>query len=264
MHYFLLTILFTSVFFSILILLSLPVLLGRGVKDTTQKIQNLKPIALSGKILFVSDFHLRDPKVRVNLATQGISSIVIVGDFFDSERHFKRFGETLEERIENGLSVFLSKEFQGDIYFISAYTHDPQLEQFELEYEQKRFFHVGKMAKFSMQGTEVVALHGNELHDGVFGGGISWFMQKIGFPLPLERLGKQRFKIPQETWFLAGHSHVPALHQESKTANTGSFVGVPLNKLIFHIPIGTGVVIENGEVELMHFNTPPSSNMYSF
>jgi predicted phosphodiesterase len=247
-----------------LVFLSVPVLLGRGVENTAQRIEALKVIDLPGKTLFVSDFHLTDPEARAYLNTEGISHVVIVGDFFHSPTYFAEFGDTTKERIENGLGVFLPKEFQGDVYFISAWTHDPQFDQLEFEYGGVKFLHVGKAAKFSIQGTLVTALHGNELHDGVIGGGISWLLGKFGMPLPLERFAKTRFGIDKDTWFIAGHSHVPALHEKSKTANTGSFVGVPFNNLIFRIPVATGIVVGDGEVKLVHFNTPPSSKIYSF
>jgi predicted phosphodiesterase len=245
------------------IALELPVVLGLGVTEASVRIKALQPIELSGKTLFVSDFHLKSAEVRVDIDETEIKQFVIVGDFFHGQNYFEQFGETQEERIRKGLETFLPLGFQGNVYFISAYTHDPQLEPFTFGYGDVQFFHVGKLAKFSIDGVSVVALHGNELHRGVFGGGISWLFQKFGIPLPLERLGRFRFGIEKEIWFVTGHSHVPALHFESKTMNTGSFVGVPFNDF-FRIHVGTGIVVEQGEVELLEFSTPHSAGLFLF
>lgn len=256
--------LFFIVVFVGFLFLELPILSGRGVKDIAQSIQDTKVIELSGETLFVSDFQLMTPLVSGNLSMEGVSNIVIVGDFFHSQDHFERFGANLQERIENGLGVFLQEGFQGNVYFISSLSHDPQLDQFELELTGVKFFHVGKIAKFLIDGTEVVALHGDELYDGLVGGGISWVAKKFGMLLPLERLTKAKLNIAKETWLITGHSHVPGLDQVSKTANTGSFVGAPLNDLIFHIPIGTGIMVKNNKIELVYFTTPPFSKPYWF
>lgn len=249
---------------SALLWFELPIVFARNAKETAQKIAALEPIALSGKTLFVSDFQLTEPEAKVNIGVDGVEQVVIIGDFFHSQSHFELFGQSVQERVQNGLAVFLKERFEGNVYFISAYTHDPQLEPFEFDYGDMRFFHVGKAAKFVIDSLEVVALHGNELHDGVIGGGVSWLVGKLGMPLPLERLGKRHFGIEEKTWFFAGHSHVPGLDQESRTGNTGSFVGAPLNDLVFRLPIGTGIMVENGEAELVHFDTPPASDIYPF
>ena len=166
--------------------------------------------------------------------------------------------------ITNGLGVFLQEGFQGNVYFISSLGHDPQLDQFEFEFKGVKFLHVGKVAKFLIEETEVIALHGDALYGGIVGGGISWVAKKFGMLLPLERLGKAKLNIAKETWLITGHSHVPGLDQVHKIANTGSFVGAPFNDLIFHIPIGTGIMVKNNKVELVYFTTPPFAKPYWF
>ena len=259
---------FFSIFFIALfagfLFFQIPILYKRGIDDVAQTIQNSEVIELSGKTLFVSDLHLITPEARVNLNVEEISHIVIVGNFFDTQEDFERFGTNLQERIENGLGVFLEEEFTGNVYFISSFNHDPELDEFELEIKGMKFFHVGKSARFLIEGTKVIALHGDELYNGVIGGGISWLFGKFGILLPLERLGKTKLNIEKETWLITGHSHVPGLDQVSRVANTGSFVGVPFNDLIFHIPIGTGIMIKNDKVELVYFTTPPLAKPYWF
>lgn len=247
-----------------LVFFEIPVLQKAGVKNVVQSIQDTEVIELSGKTLFISDLHLITPEVQINLRVKEISHIVIVGNFFDTQAAFEGFGTTMQERIGNGLGVFLQEDFKGDVYFISSVNHDPQLDEFELEVKGVRFFHVGKIAKFLIGETKIIALHGDELYAGVIGGGISWAAKKFGILLPLERLGKAKFNIEKETWFIVGHSHVPGLDQASRTANTGSFVGAPFNDVIFRLPIGTGIMVENNKVELMYFMTSPLANPYWF
>ncbi|MCH8048974.1 hypothetical protein IIC44_02670 [Patescibacteria group bacterium] len=115
---------FFSIFFIALfagfLFFQIPILYKRGIDDVAQTIQNAEVIELSGKTLFVSDLHLITPEARVNLNVEEISHIVIVGNFFDTQEDFERFGTNLQERIENGLGVFLQEEFKGDVYFISS------------------------------------------------------------------------------------------------------------------------------------------------
>ena len=260
------TLIFLSavVIFTGFLFFEIPVLQRTGAKDVVQSIDDIEIIELSGKTLFISDLHLITPEVQINLPVEEISHIVIVGNFFDTQDDFERFGATMQERIGNALGVFLQEDFIGNVYFISSLNHDPQLDEFELEVKGVKFFHVGKIGKFLIGGTKIIALHGDELYDGVIGGGISWLLEKFDILLPLERLGKAKFNIEKETWFIVGHSHVPGLDQASRTANTGSFVGVPFNDLIFRIRVGTGITVKNGKVELVYFMTPLSAKPYLF
>ena len=77
-------------------------------------------------------------------------------------------------------------------------------------------------------------------------------MQRFGYSLVLERLGRKKFEISNDTWIINAHSHVPAIDQRAKIANTGSFVGAPFN-FFLHLPIGTGVVFDSGDVQLLKF-----------
>lgn len=229
-----------------------PILLRTDVKDLSQTFQNLEPIRLQEPTLFISDLHLKTSTTRLMFDQEGIKNIVIVGDFFHSPDYFADFGNEDRERIKKGLKAFLSESFRGNVYYISAYSHDPQLETMEFEADGVKFSHAGKHAKFIVGEKEVFVLHGNEIFGGAVGGGISRIAQMASFPLLGERIMRARADIPAETWIIAGHSHVPALHPKSKTANTGSFAGVPFN-LFFQIHVGTGILFSEGNVRLIEY-----------
>ena len=223
-------------------------------KGAKEQLEKQEVIELSGKTLFISDFHLKKWHVggSFDLDVSGVKQVMIVGDFFDSKGDFRAYGVTDAERIERGLRTFLPADFTGDGYFVWGYGHDPVLPESEYSLRKLQFYYLGEFGKFDIDGVSVVMLHGQHLHRGFLGGGFSWLVQKLNYPLLLERVGRNRFELDEDTWLIAAHSHVPALHAESKTANTGSFAGVPFNSF-FKIPVGTGIIVEDGEVRLVKF-----------
>lgn len=228
-----------------------PIFVSVDAKDFQKKMEAAETIELSGKTLFISDFHFQDPETKISFDVEGVEHIVIVGDLFDSTAHYRIFGEARDDRFQNALARFLPNNFEGDVYFISAYTHDPDVPEFEMQ-GPIEFRHLGKLAVFTINGERVLVFHGNELHDGWVGGGVSVLGTWVNLPLPLERFARIRLDIPEDTWVITGHSHVPALHRESKTANTGSFAGVPFNEVL-RIPVGTGIIFEEGEIYPVQF-----------
>ena len=239
----------------VLIVTQLPVVTGINAGEVAHAVEQLEPVELSGKTLFISDLHLRygPIKEQFNLDFSSVQNVVIVGDFFDSPRDFARFGKTQEESLRKVLADLVPSGFSGKIFFIQGESHDPTLANISrLSFEHFDFINAGKYGKFDVNGVPVVAFHGNELYGGIAGGGISWLAQKFGYPLALERLGRKRFRIDEHTWIVAGHSHVPAINQESKIANTGSFAGVPFN-FFFRIHAGTGILFDEGKVQLIQF-----------
>ncbi|MDP2641314.1 MAG: hypothetical protein Q8P39_02115 [Candidatus Yanofskybacteria bacterium] len=254
-----------GLFLATLVFLSLqyPLAFGRGVEEAKTRIEQAEEVFIPGSALFISDLHLKALQKReISLDAMGAETIVILGDFFDSEWDFRGFGDTNEERVWNGLKEFLPEGYQGRVYFISAHTHDPDLEQFSFEREGISFIYGGKMGKFTVAGTPVIGFHGNELAQGWAGGGIAWSSRQIGIPLPLERLAKKALGIDEDTWLIAGHSHVPAFHEGSRTANTGSFAGVPFN-VFFQIHVGTGILVDAQGAQMVLFQDHPSQYIFS-
>lgn len=237
-----------------LLLYEFPIVSGWGIQKVRNEIKKLKPIELSGKTLFVSDFQLRDSDIdkKFNINMERVEHIVIVGDFFHSPEHFAKFGSTDEERIMRGLATFLAQDFSGDIYWIWGKTHDPILPQRDFSVGGIKLHYLHEYGSFLIKGAPVVVLHGHQLYGGIFGGGISWLGQRLDYPLAIERLARKRFGIDENTWFITGHSHVPAIDHRTKTANTGSFAGVPLN-FFFRIHVETGIVFEDDTVRLVEF-----------
>jgi UDP-2,3-diacylglucosamine pyrophosphatase LpxH len=231
----------------------LPVLWNPEFKWIRTRILEADLIHLPGNVLFVSDFQITSPDTRYHVDLDDIQHIVIVGDLFETPGYFVRFGETKKQRVEKALRTFIPETFTGNVYFISAYNHDPVLPLFEAQFGGIRFAHIGKYARFDVNGRHVVALHGDELFQGVIGGGLSWLLQRLGLPLLMERIARKRLGLPKSVWLITAHSHVPAIHRETRTANTGSFAGVPCNWL-FRVNIGTGVAIQGDDVQLVHFN----------
>lgn len=249
----------------------LPVVTGRGINQVREALANIEAIELSGKTLFISDLHLTaNPALeeQFNLDFSTVQNVVIVGDFLDSQEDFESFGPPAggeEKRFRTILQEIVPRNFSGNIFFVHARTHDPQnLELAQISFDGFEFFHVGEYGKFNVNGVSIVTYHGQQLHTGMIGGGIGWLAEKIGKPLPLERLGKKRFGIDEHTWVINGHSHVPGIDKEAKVANTGSFVGAPFNKFIFRIHIGTGVLFEDNRVELQEYEGLNLKSLYPF
>lgn len=266
MKFFLFILLFVGA--AVFVLLQLPVVTGQGLRQTVQAIEQTETIELSGKTLFISDLHLTAKPAldeQFNLDFSDVANVIIVGDFFNQPEDFASFGNSEEKSFRAVLSEIVPANFAGKIFFIHALNHDPQgLETQKLSFEKFEFFHIGEYGKFNVNGTSIVAYHGHQLHSGIIGGGISWLAEKVGQSLPLERLGKKRFGIDQETWVISGHSHVPGIDQEAKVANTGSFVGAPFNKFIFRIHIGTGVLFDGDKVELLEYEGLNIKRLYPF
>ena len=248
-------------------LTQLPVITGGGIKEVKNALAQTETIELSGKTLFISDLHLgAQPALeeQFNLDFSNVQNVVIVGDFFNTKEDFWSFGKTEEEVFRTVLEGIVPANFTGKIFYIHG-THDPQnLETSKLAFEHFEFFTIGEYGKFQVNGIPVVAYHGHQLHGGVVGGGISWLASKIGQEVVLEKLGKKRFDIPADTWVVNGHSHVPGIDQASKVANTGSFVGAPLNKFIFRLHIGTGILFDSGKVELLEYEGLNLKQLYPF
>ena len=238
----------------VLFFAQLPILFGFRAKSVAVAIKQAKLIELSGKTLFVSDFQLRysDIDKRFPIDVEGVKYIVIVGDLFDSPGNFSRMGNTDEERLQKALATFVPENFSGDIYFVWGHTHDPFLEKSVYQVGNKILHFLGEYGSFNIQGIPVLIFHGHQLHGGLVGGGVSWLLQRFGYSLVLERLGRKKFEISNDTWIINAHSHVPAIDQRAKIANTGSFVGAPFN-FFFRLPIGTGVVFDTGDVQLLKF-----------
>jgi len=231
----------------------LPVLLGLGVTAAAREVRKLPPLTLPGSTLFLSDLQLKSPQTRFPVTLpQGLAAVVLLGDLFEAPRYYYRlFGATEAERIGRALETFLPEGFDGEVYFISARSHDPALPTSELLLGKVRFRHLGRYARFALGHLEVVATHGDLFFNGYVGGLVSWAAGLVGYPLPLERLGKRRLGLPQGTWLFTAHSHVPAISQGARVANTGSLAGVPFN-FFFRIPTRTGLLVDQEGVRLVH------------
>jgi predicted phosphodiesterase len=256
-------------------LLQLPVVTGEGIQKVKKALAETPLIELSGKTLFISDLHLTaEPSLeeQFNLDFSEVQNVVIVGDFFHSGEDFATFGTTAEESLRAVFGKIVPEKFSGNIYSIFGSGHDPMLQKnLKLSFENYEFLYLGEYGKFTIDGISVVAYHGQQLHAGIIGGGIGWFAEKVGFPLPLEKLGKKRFGIDKDTWVINGHSHVPGIDQAAKVANTGSFVGAPFNKFIFRMHIGTGVLFDpsadeagGSTVELQEYEGLNLKKLYPF
>lgn len=238
-----------------LMLLELPVVTGTGLKKFAEELEQTRFIELSGKTLFISDLQLQyniPLKNQFHADFSDANNVIIVGDFFHSPRDFSMFGETEEKALKNVLSEIVPEKFSGKIFFLSGRNHDPELTVSSFLFDTFELVFLGEYAKFLVERVPAVAFHGHQLYGGIIGGGVSWLVQKIGYPLLLERLAKKQLGIPNDLWLITGHSHVPGIHPESKTANTGSFAGVPFNWL-FRVPAGTGLLFEKGDISLIQF-----------
>ena len=252
----------------VFVLIELPVVTGKGIEGARDAIGQVQVTELSGKTLFISDVHLTAKPAleeQFNLDFSDLANVVIVGDFFNTKEDFWSFGTTEEESFREVMAGIVPKDFSGKIFYIHSTTHDPQdLTTTKLSFDTFEFFHIGEYGKFSIDGTNAVAYHGHQLHGGVVGGGVSWLAQKFGQDLVLEKLGKKRFDIPADTWVVNGHSHVPGIDQKAKVANTGSFVGAPFNKFIFRIHVGTGILFDGQNVELLQYEELNLKKLYPF
>ena len=251
-------------------LTQLPVITGGGIKEVKNALDKIETVELSGKTLFISDLHLTARPAleeQFNLDFSDVQNVVIVGDFFNQPKDFESFGNSEPERMETVLKEITPQGFSGKIFFIfSAHSHDPRLKEISrLEIGDFEFVFLGEYGKFLINGKqEIIAFHGGQLHEGIFGGGIAWLAKKIGQEVVLEKLGKKRFDIPADTWVVSGHSHVPGIDQASKVANTGSFVGAPLNTFIFRIHVGSGILFDKGKVELLQYEGLNIKKLYPF
>jgi predicted phosphodiesterase len=253
---------------SIVMLIQLPAVTGKGMEEAKKALAETPNIELSGKTLFISDLHLTaEPALdkQFNLNFSNVKNVIIVGDFFHPPGDFASFGDTEEKSLRAVLGEIVPKEFSGKIYSIFGSGHDPALREISsLFFENYEFIYLGEYGKFTIDGVPVAAYHGHQVHAGMIGGGIGWLAEKFGFRLPLEKLGKDRFGIDRDTWVINGHSHVPGIDSAAKVANTGSFVGAPFNKLIFKIHIGTGILFDGDTAELQKYDGLNIKSLYPF
>ncbi len=237
-----------------------PVVWGRDLGPTEQWIRDAKTIDLSGPVLFISDTELRIQDaghLHMDLPVSNVKAIVIVGDFFESPSDFKYFGTgadgTDQQRIANALHALLPADYSGRVYWVSAVNHDPQVPPMSFDVGNIHFEHLGKAGHFVIDGQNVIAVHGDGLFAGQWGGALDWTASKLGFPLLLERIAHSRLGLGPNTWLVTGHTHVPGLVESSHVANSGSFAGVPFNSLL-HVPVATGILFDQDGVRMVHFD----------
>lgn len=217
------------------------------------ELDKTEPIVLSGRTVFVSDLHIK--KLSDFDAKFEADNLVIVGDLFDAPEYFFAIGKSSEEIFFKVFEKLLPENSTTSVYYIlSKNAHDPQLQRTKIKIGSVEFQIMGEYGLFIVNGEEVLAVHGDNFNKtGVVPCVISYFGEKLGFVLPLENFWRNFVGLDKNYWLITGHSHIPAIDYESKTANCGSQKGVPFLNGLLDIQIRTEILFDGGDIELIGY-----------
>lgn len=115
--------------------------------------------------------------------------------------------------------------------------HDPDIKEKTLN-----FIPLGKIAEFDIDGTKIIATHGDDLSDGILAYIISRVLKR---PI-LEKMWKKFARINRDTWVIFGHSHVAKIDEKHRVASCGGF-----KKLPFVREEPYGILVSDGCVEIV-------------
>ncbi len=163
-------------------------------------------ITLNGKILFISDVHLKGNENYSFLASfmkrKNINNLVIVGDL-----HYSKDVILKDEDI---LAAFGLKDTNTSIIFVRG-NHDPNF------FNSKEILFVGECAKISIDNITIYATHGHYSSRIGFVGGI---LNLLG--IDFELLWKKVMKI--DDWVVFGHFHLPKIDYNNRYARCGGWI----------------------------------------
>lgn len=209
-------------------------------------INDMKHIRLVGKILFISDLHLRDGRgfefadvLRAYVESNQISNLVVVGDLFDSRDDSKKilgnhqsFAAVLNLLGLDGLGI--------NVFWVTGSpAHDPT----DVEHDHgvnEGIVVLGRCGLFSYGHLRILAYHGHDISAmGAIGHAWSRFIANLS----LERLWKRLAKVDNSPWVIFGHTHVPGLDTQYRVANCGGWMRVP----VLVNPSGTGILFSSDQ-----------------
>ncbi|MEM1545012.1 MAG: metallophosphoesterase [Candidatus Methanomethylicia archaeon] len=203
---------------------------------------NVKSYSLSGSSLFISDLHLSknleaETYSRIGRFTRenNISSIIIVGDLFDSPNAYRY--TSYSELIVKAINV-LNISNVNVYYVLGSPVHDPKIPTEKFSFKDVEVYVVGYIAKFKMDNLTIVAYHGNDFSRI---GALSFILSYITRKPFLEEVWRKLAGIENDVWLICGHTHIPKIDYKSKTANCGGWRTLPIVKT----PIGYGVTVDS-------------------
>ncbi len=189
-----------------------------------------KPYALNltGKILFISDVHLKGNEnytfVGKFLNKNNVTNLVIVGDLF-----YKKGINLTERDIFKSLGI----GYNVRVIFVRG-NHDPK------EFISERIIFVGECAKIKVNNETIYATHGQySSRIGIIG----FLLKALG--IDMERIWKEFMKI--NDWVIFGHFHIPEINYDEKYARCGGFI-----KRAFIHPNYTGVYFDGKSFKLVN------------
>lgn len=182
-------------------------------------------------LAILSDIHLDVDDVFPSDILRVISqynarSLIIAGDFIEYY-HRKIDEDSLRKILISVLGPVLEHPHIGEIYYItSTSSHDPRVSGI-IEYVvyRKKIVVLPGVLRIRHSNNVIYVTHGDY---ACRNGGVATFlnilMRKLfGKNMFIERLLKRRLRIPQDSWLICGHTHIPGVDERDKLANTGSW-----------------------------------------
>ncbi|GBE18695.1 hypothetical protein BMS3Abin16_01301 [archaeon BMS3Abin16] len=202
-------------------------------------------ISSTGRMLFIADLHIRDlekpdpafKEVGGFARKEGIPDIVVAGDFFNRPEAF--YALQREGGPFTAMRDALGLADERLFVIIGSPVHDPQ--------DIKAGIHgkvavLGRCAVFDINGTRIVAYHGDHMsRHGSIGFAVSYVTRRLF----LERTWKALAGIDKDVTVITGHTHVSGVNEKARAANPGGWKKIPL----FKPPLGRGIMVDEKGVK---------------
>ncbi len=203
-------------------------------------------------ILIASDLHLelgqQVPKSLVRYIEQNsINVVVFAGDLMEYRRNVD--DEVLVSILEDMLSDIIKIQAVHRIYYItSTSSHDPKIKHVtSTKIHGKPIIIIPGALQLEVGGTEFFISHCDyACRNGAVARVINKLMKKLGRSLYIENLMRKKLDIPEDTWIICGHTHIPGIDLNRKLANTGCWKRRVLIK-----STETAILIKNSKPKLV-------------
>lgn len=208
----------------------------------------------SDPAILVSDMHYRPGSCCINAVTAlaakvGAETFVVLGDLFD-DLHEPLSADEVREALRR---VFKGVKGLRVIFVTSLSSHDPILQDavhFKCDgldlhvYPGPVILRLGGLTAFLTHGDLA-------LRNGAHAFLINYLMKSMGRELFLEKMLRQKLRLPAQWWLFMGHTHIPGIDYEARVANAGSWRGNWVHGIPYwRPPSNTYIIVESGRLEL--------------
>ena len=183
-----------------------------------------------GLIAVISDLHLRDARSKVDpainefLLSMNVKYVIVAGDLFD--RYHRGFDQrrlhltlasTFGDLCKRGVNVY---------YVVSSSSHDPIPPKDVIKFlcYGSEILVVKGVLALEAEGLTLYVTHGDYAsRNGFLARLIERVASALGQRLLLERRVKKALGIPQDSWLVMGHTHLPGVDYRRRVANCGAW-----------------------------------------